>query len=317
MLDSQRKYELKVRPLGRKAADEYYHNGSIWIEGRNGNSYTVDISNHTNQRALFIVSVDGLDVLKGKPAGPDSEGYVVDANSTVSIPGWKLNDKEAAEFFFSRNDDSYVNSIGGSTSNTGVIGAMVFSEMVYIQPATTWTGLQSIGGTATPSPFWNHLPTTNTVGWTDPYDVFGSSSSSVTDSGLAGPSGSPGPAGAVGQYSATLSANAVGVNSIARRVTYDSHSAIPTSSKSVFASSPVSQEIGTGFGDTTSWQTTTTTFTRANPSTPDVILAVYYNTARNLEKMGIQLRKRKDVGRTANAFPAYEPGCKPPERWKR
>lgn len=321
MLDSQRRYELRVRPLGRRAADEYYHNGSVWIEGRNGNSYTIDISNHTAQRALFIVSVDGLDVLKGKPAGPDSEGYVVDANSTLSIPGWKLNDKEAAEFFFSRNDDSYVNSIGGSTSNTGVIGVMVFSEMVYIQPATTFSGCLSTSGTATPTPYWNYLPTTNNVGWADPYSVY--DTSSVVGSGPAGPVGQKGPAGhggtlsSINQYSSTLRAHAVGSNSADRRVTHDSFSSTLTAANSVFASSPVSQEIGTGFGDSTTWQTTTTMFTRANPTTPDTILAVYYNTARNLEKMGIHLKKKKDVNRTANAFPAYDPGCKPPPGWEK
>jgi len=130
MLDNARRYEMIVRPRGRTPADEYYHNGVVWIEGREGNNYTIDIRNNTDRRALFIVSVDGLDVLAGQPAGPSSQGYVVNAHDTVSIPGWKLDDQQAAEFFFSRSRDSYVNAIGGSTSNTGVIGAMVFSEYV-------------------------------------------------------------------------------------------------------------------------------------------------------------------------------------------
>ena len=129
-------------------------------------------------------------------------------------------------------------------------------------------------------------------------DIFGSS-------GPAGPVGAIGPAGTSSQLS---------VNS--RRVDASNNS-YATTVNSIFTTSPVKQEIGTGFGDVTEWQTTTTTFTRANPSTPDAILAVYYNTARNLEKMGIQLKKKKDVSRIANAFPAYEPGCKPPDRWKR
>lgn len=336
MLDSQRRYELRVRPLGRKAADEYYHQGSIWIEGRNGNSYTIDISNNTNHRALFIVSVDGLDVLKGKPAGPDSEGYVVDANSTVSIPGWKLNDKEAAEFFFSRNDDSYVNSIGGSTSNTGVIGAMVFSE--YIKPIvnynTGWnqwnvagTGQAPLSGTwpSTSTIMYNSISPGVGVSVTDYSEyqngMINSASLNIGGIGSVGLGNSmPDRALDIAGSNTTTNASLGTSNTTSmRRVNLDNATQTVASNAiyGVYASSPVSQEIGTGFGDVTGWETTATTFVRANQNTPDTILAVYYNTARNLEKMGIQLRKRKDVSRAANAFPAYEPGCKPPARWKR
>lgn len=321
MLDSQRKYELRIRPLGRRAADEYYHNGAIWIEGRNGNRYTVDICNHTNQRVLFIVSVDGMDILKGKPAGPDSEGYLVDAMSTVAIPGWKLNDNEAAEFFFSRSDDSYVNSIGGNTSNTGVIGAMVFSERapVYTQ-SSQWlhngygTGQSPFNGWPTTSATWS----TGTYGINDTYSVNSSmpisGSGSILRSNAPGMFGSSGPAGPVGAIGPAGTSSQLSVDS--RRVDASNNS-YTTTVNSVFTTSPVQQEIGTGFGDVTEWQTTATTFARANPTTPDAILAVYYNTARNLEKMGIQLKKKKDVARIANAFPAYSPGCKPPVDWKR
>ena len=120
MFDSTKRYELTIRPLGRKPADEYYHNGSIWIEGREGNNYTIDLTNRSNHRALFILSVDGLDVLEGKTAGLNSQGYIIAGGQTISVPGWKINNNQAAVFYFSRSRDSYVNSIGGSTTNTGV-----------------------------------------------------------------------------------------------------------------------------------------------------------------------------------------------------
>ena len=310
MLDSQRRYELVVRPLGRNPADEYYHQGNIWIEGRNGNRYTVDITNHTNQRALFIVSVDGLDVLKGKTAGPDSDGYVVNARSTLSIPGWKLNDTEAAEFFFSRSYDSYVNSIGGSTANTGVIGAMVFGEMVYTSISNNFRDYLNVASTAYPS--WIYNTTTTSTGYDNTYDMYAKHAGGTSTS-LGTMSTAP---GAI-QYNATLQSTLTGSNSIPRRVDATSWSTGHTAAVNNMTTSPVTQEIGTGFGDATTWQTTTTNFTRANPTTPDSILAVYYNTARNLEKMGIQLKKRKDVSRVANAFPAYDPGCKPPPGWQK
>ena len=281
MLDNARRYEMIVRPRGRTPADEYYHNGAVWIEGREGNNYTIDIRNNTPTRALFIVSVDGLDVLAGQPAGPASQGYVLGAYETISIPGWKINNQEAAEFFFSRSRDSYVNAIGGTTTNTGVIGAMVFSE--YLQPminhyvTTSWNSGSLAGGTGAPSARqWASL--TNTPIGAISAASYGASAHEVKTAG-----------GIIGQQ---LSHNAI-------------------------TSSPVTQDVGTGFGQATTWQTQTTQFRRANPDHPDTVLALYYNTARNLEKMGIRLRKKRDVSYQANPFPGYSSSvCNPPPGWK-
>lgn len=292
MLDNGRNYELLVRPRGRTPADEYYHNGAVWIEGREGNNYTIDIRNNTHRRALFIVSVDGLDVVEGQPAGPRSQGYVVGPQETISIPGWKLNNQEAAEFFFSRSRESYVNAIGGTTTNTGVIGTMVFSEYVeptrhedyYIARRLTSTAVPNLGLTVS----WPSISNAPLVGGT------------ITSASLnAAASGPHGPAGAAGPK---------GVTSVSLLAQQQSYNAI--------TSSPVTQDVGTGFGQATVWQTQTTQFRRANPDHPDAVLALYYNTARNLEKMGIRLRKKRDVSYQANPFPGYTAtGCKPPPGW--
>lgn len=287
MLDNGRNYELLVRPRGRTPADEYYHNGAVWIEGREGNSYTIDVRNNTHLRALFIVSVDGLDVIEGQPAGPKSQGYVVGPRETISIPGWKLNNQEAAEFFFSRNRDSYVNAIGGTTTNTGVIGAMVFSE--YQQPAQyDYYMARSYGG-------GTNLGQINQGAWAGSL-LAESSSRRIT-------------AASVQAAAAAMPMNSIEVKTSGGII----GSAIQ---QSIATSSPVTQDVGTGFGQATAWQTQTTQFRRANPDHPDAVLALYYNTARNLEKMGIRLRKKRDVSYQANPFPGYtSTGCKPPPGW--
>lgn len=277
MLDNQRRYELVIRPLGRSPADEYYHNQAIWVEGREGNRYTIDITNHTYARALFIVSVDGLDVLEGKTAGLNSQGYVLNGKETLSIPGWKINDNEAAEFYFSSARDSYVNNIGKDTSNTGVIGAMIFSEYV--------------------APYYQYSNTiSNPVAPLYPWDLT-RQYSGTADSALSG-----GSFGSLSVGSVAPMAKGMTQNNVFHT------SATPSS---------VTQEVGTGFGEATDWQTITTSFTRANPSTPDTILAVYYNTAKNLERMGIQLRRKKNYVRSANPFPGYSTGCPTPPNWKK
>jgi len=253
MFDQSGQFQLTIHPNGRKAADEYYHNGQTWIEGRNESTYTINIKNNSSGRVLAIVSVDGLDILKGLPAGIHSQGYVINAYSNLNIPGWKVDSQTAAEFFFSKSSGSYVSQIGGDTNNLGVIGAMIFKEKVQ-KPFPTI------------NPSWpNYYPNNNY-----PY----------------------------------------------RRATYDSFS--PTLSATSSNSSSLTNAIastGTGFGDATTWETTSTTFIRENEHQPNAILSIYYDDARALQKMGIQLRNSRNKAMTANPFPVYNNGVVPPPGW--
>lgn len=246
MFDSSAQYQLEICPLGRRPADEYYHQGQVWIEGREGSTYTLRFTNRSPDRVLTIFSVDGLDVLKGKPAGHLSEGYVVNGNSTLEIPGWKLDAATAAEFFFSRSSKSYVAKIGGNVSNTGVIGAMVFREYQW-RPSLTV--------------------------------------SSVNNIAFANPS-----------------------SSVARGIYNHSGSAASLSS--------VTQSVGTGFGAATQWNTVNTQFNRENSTVPNAIMAVYYDSSKNLQKRGIVLRTRYGTTVSNSAFPAYTNGATPPPGWQ-
>lgn len=134
MYDSSRKYEMRILVRGKTIADEYYHtDGKTYIEGRNGSEYVIELMNRTANRAAFVISVDGLSVMDGQPAGTESASYIVPAYGNVHIPGWRRNDSKIASFVFFDSDNSYSNQIGHGKSNIGVIGAMVFEE----QPTRT------------------------------------------------------------------------------------------------------------------------------------------------------------------------------------
>ena len=244
MFDSSAQYQLEICPLGRRPADEYYHQGQVWIEGREGSTYTLRFTNRSPGRVLAIFSVDGLDVLKGKPAGHLSQGYVVNGNSTLEIPGWKLDAATAAEFFFSRSNKSYVAKIGGNVGNTGVIGAMVFREYQCNFPSSNINKL-----------------------------TFNNPSSSAAD------------------HIYRHSGSAVSLNS-------------------------VTQSVGTGFGSATQWNTVNTQFNRENPTVPNAIMAVYYDSSKNLQKRGIVMRTRYGTTVSNTAFPAYTNGATPPPGWQ-
>lgn len=277
MFDPSAQYELSICPRGRRPADEYYHQGQVWIEGREGSNYTIRFTNRSPGRVLAIFSVDGLDVLKGKPAGHLSEGYVINANGTLDIPGWKVDDATAAEFFFSRSSKSYVAKIGGSISNTGVIGAMVFREAMYnqwwSQQPLTYT---SITGTPVQPSSWG----INTSGWSQhpgvPTSLDNTSVGSVS-------------------YTATTTR---GIGSLPQNA--------------------VSNDVGTGFGQATSWTTSSTTFNREHPTVPNAIMAIYYDSAKNLQRRGVVLKSKYGTDTSNNPFPAYNSsgGAIPPPGWK-
>lgn len=267
MFDPSGQFELQVAPNGRAAADEYLHQGAMWIEGREGSKYVLRFINRSPQRVCVIFSVDGLDTVKGQPAGPNSEGYVVDAYATLEIPGWKLDSDTAAEFYFNKIGKSYAAASGASTANVGVIGAMVFRE----QPR---------------------------------YNMYNVSFSSLGHPGMpANLTYNPNSASGMmlsGSTTASASAAVNGLRSIATNAVL------------------TSQDVGTGFGNATGFATTQTQFTRANPTIPDAVLVMYYNSAKNLQKMGIQLRTKSTRydNTSAKAFPAYNNGCTPPPGWK-
>jgi len=226
MRDSSGRFEFSVHPQGKTPADEYWHNGNVFIEGRDNSTYTLRFTNHFNKRVLAIFGVDGLCVQTGKPAGFASPGYVINPSQVLEIPGWSLNMNQAAEFYFSRKEDSFVNSIGGNVSNAGVIGCMVFEEAQPLTPVfRTFNAVQPTFGTNT----------------------------SYTAGGI--------------------------------------------------VSASVTNELGTGIGNTVDFNVVGTQFNRLTPQVPQALMVIYYNSAKNLQKMGIQLKTKRFDTYNPNPFP--------------
>ena len=120
--------ELRVLVNGRPVR-EYSQKGLSFIESRHGSNYTIKIKNDNGTRVMAVVSVDGLDVITGKPAENTNKGYIVDAYSSTEIKGYRLSDTDSAAFVFVSKDKSYVaNAEQGDKRNSGVIGIRVFEE---------------------------------------------------------------------------------------------------------------------------------------------------------------------------------------------
>lgn len=130
-------YKFTVSLPNKNPLKEYQHEGQRYIEGRKGTEYVLTFRNLSDSRVLAVMSVDGLSIMDGKPAGVGSNGYVVDPCQTVEVPGWRIDNGTVAKFVFRPQGDShnptYVEALRSEgvevdAANQGVIGCLVFRE---------------------------------------------------------------------------------------------------------------------------------------------------------------------------------------------
>ena len=281
-------FEIRVLVKGRPIT-EYYHNGQMFVEGRDGSNFEIEFKNLTAGRVEAVLAVDGLSVIDGKDAGPASPGYVVEANGTLRIPGWKLTDEQVAQFVFAGKKNSYASQSTGSARNAGVLGAMVFAEKPRpYQMAQTFVGQPNM--IASGYAFNN----ASARGIAMPFAGGGVSTS-------LGISGQP-------IYQMQCSTSCASPN-VERKTKGGSIRA------AVAEVPAVEQTLGTAFGAATEFETQTVTFNRCDLV---AMLVILYDDSRGLRSRGLELtrpsKQRITKANAPQAFPAMN--CEPPKGWK-
>ena len=270
--------ELTILVKGRPIA-EYPHQGQIFVEGRAGSEYEIEVRNHTYQRVEAVLSVDGLSVLDGKPAGHESRGYLIASRGAIRIPGWLVDSLTVAKFAFAGKPQSYAEQSGNDTRNNGVIGAMVFREKIvpvtYPFPATSWNL-----GSISPTISRGIAPSTSNM-------MYGSLSSGTMSAGDLVGGGGP---------QMTHSYNAIN-QGVSPEVNVNANF--------------VEQSLGTAFGESHQFATHTVSFQRSDCF---ATLLCYYDEKRGLKARGIQMPRREKPP-MPQAFPAGQLGCQPPKNW--
>src|SRR5579883_1480260 len=125
-------YELQVLVDGAPTRT-YRHAGESFVLGRLGERYTLRVVNRSPRRVEAVVTVDGRDVIDGRPGDLHKSGWLVPAWGSVDIDGWRVSQAEAAAFRFSRVADSYAARTGGGR-DVGVIGVALFPERLPPPP---------------------------------------------------------------------------------------------------------------------------------------------------------------------------------------
>lgn len=102
--------------------------GDHFVPGYAGQRYTIVVRNHGPGRVEIVASVDGLDVIDGRPASYAKRGYLVEPWGEVEIDGFRTSTREVAAFRFGSVAESYAARKHGDTRNVGVIGIAAFYE---------------------------------------------------------------------------------------------------------------------------------------------------------------------------------------------
>jgi len=111
------------------AFPRYEAGGKAFVIGQPGQTYAIRLENVSKEALMVVVSVDGLDVLSGRPATIKAPGYVIAPGKTALIQGIKV-DSVLRAFEFSRVSQSQAASAYGEKGarNVGVIGIAVYEE---------------------------------------------------------------------------------------------------------------------------------------------------------------------------------------------
>lgn len=266
-------------------ANEYYHDGRNYIEGKKGGKFSLRMKNNSSERALFIPTVDGLSIMNGKEASYKSRGYIVDAYDSTTITGWRTSDDKVAEFFFAAPGESYATKVK-KDGNIGVIGCAVFKEKEKEKIRI----VERIVKEKEYIPYPAYPPYPYQPHWWFGTSAGGSITYTSSQAGL-------------GASATCLSAsNTGGAQSVNCMYSAQSNGASGSNVKEVNAG------LGTGFGQEVYSPVTTVSFDKEDH--PAAVFTLYYNTRDNLAAMGVEFKKAVYVA--PSAFPNEDGYCARP-----
>lgn len=96
--------------------------------------FEVVFKNHTWQKVQVKLSIDGTDILTGKPADTSAgDMWLVNAYGTLTLKAWPETNKAGAQFIFTSAEKSVAVNTHGDLSSRSIIAAAVYTES-YVAP---------------------------------------------------------------------------------------------------------------------------------------------------------------------------------------
>jgi hypothetical protein len=301
---------------------EFGHNGFTYVESREGQKFSLKFKNNTAHRVLAVASIDGLSVLEGTKATPQSRGYIIPPYAMVEIKGWRTSLSDINNFVFETKSGgkTYSEGAGEGTGNCGVVAVKVFAEKEKPKPITQIIREEHhhhhdhyppyVPPYRPPWKPWPEYWCSTTGGYSGNASLAGGITRSVDPStrGRQGPTGPQGDPGVMGDPGEPLMCF---MNSVAEPE-FTSDQTLGTSEKyegqvkKGLMNAPAFN-MGTGFGQHEIDRVTEEVFERGSEL---ATLEIYYTDAAALKEIGIDVEKKVAV----NVMPqAFQPGfCKAP-----
>ena len=122
-------YSLELVDDAGRVLPTFTHRGRTYVLGVPGQRYLLRIRNGSGRRVEVVASVDGRDVVDGRPAAWEKRGYLVEPFGEATIDGYRLSGDAVAAFRFGSVRDSYAARMGDAR-DVGVVGVAVFLVLV-------------------------------------------------------------------------------------------------------------------------------------------------------------------------------------------
>lgn len=113
-----------------KALRKYYVDGIETVGAWGDEPFEIRFKNNTWQKVQVKISLDGTDILTGKPADTEvsKDMWVVNGYATLSLKAWPETNNGGAAFIFTSAEKSVAVHTHGDLSSRGIIAAAVFTE---------------------------------------------------------------------------------------------------------------------------------------------------------------------------------------------
>ena len=291
--------EIRVEDPNGNALPGTRHGGQLYVAGKGRERYQVRIKNKTGARVLVVVTVDGRNVITGKPGDHHDAGHVLAPHQSFTFKGWRTSDEEVAAFEFGSKSGSYSAQMG-SPENVGVIGVAVFDEekpdpKIVTVKETTYIPYP------VPNPFLIQPYQPSVPSWMQTVGT------STSDSAGIAPMGGM-------SWGAPLSSGDVSVVNCSNTSTSSTLNVDTARSRSAsrgIKGVEVAQSLGTGWGEAVTSQVRSVEFKRATED-PCEVFVIRYDSLRSLKRQGILVRPSEKRQETPQAFPESSGYCEPP-----
>jgi hypothetical protein len=113
-----------------KSLKKYYVDGIETVGAWGDEPFEIRFTNKTWQKVQVKISLDGTDVLTGKPADTlvSKDMWVVSGYGTLCLKAWPEDNNGGAGFIFTSANNSVAVHTHGDLSSRGIIAAAVFTE---------------------------------------------------------------------------------------------------------------------------------------------------------------------------------------------